>query len=144
MLALGKLETRSGAALPVFFPLFFPGVPLDEPGSLQHLAKVRIHLEKRPGNTVPHGFGLPEGAAALDVDLDIVVAAGVGQLERLPGHPASGFQAEIVLDGFVIDDDFALAGLEPGPCDCCLTFARGVKYVFSFHSSPAILCSRLY
>lgn len=58
-LALGKLEPGARATLTVFLALLGPGVALDEACFFERTAKIRVGLDKRAGDTVPNGAGLP-------------------------------------------------------------------------------------
>src|ERR1019366_7283336 len=90
-----ELETFARARLAVFLALFHARIAREEALGLQRPPQVRVELQQRPGDAVPHRAGLAVRPAAADVDARVECFRRAGQSQRLRrGHPQR-FQREI-------------------------------------------------
>ncbi len=110
--ALGELLGATGTAQAHFFPLHFAGVAGDEACLGERGFEGSLVVDQRAGDAVAHRTGLAGFAAAVDVDLDVEAFDVLGENEGLLDDHDGGLTAEILLDVFPVDRDFAGALLD--------------------------------
>src|SRR4051812_24180562 len=111
-LALGELLPASRLVQADLLALDLARVARDQPRLRQRGLERGIVFDERAGDAVANGAGLARFAAAEHVDLDVEGQGVVGELERLAHDHAAGLAREEHVDGFLVDDDVALAGLD--------------------------------
>src|SRR5215471_13593777 len=126
-LALGELEPLARARLTVLLALLGARVTRDESGFLERRAELAVDFAERAGDAVLDGIGLAGEAAATDVDVHVVTAAGLGQLERLHDDHAGGRAAEVIVHRTIVDRDLARPLGHPHARDGVLAPPRRVK-----------------
>src|SRR5674476_161186 len=95
----------------------------EEAGALELRAQVLVGLAERLGDAVAHGPGLRRDAAAVHVDLDVELAAGVRGLEGHLGDGLEHLAPKVGVDGAAVDDDRADTRDEGDAGDAGLAFA---------------------
>src|SRR5690554_4570128 len=80
--------------------------------SAQSWTQLFIVIHQRTGNTVANGTCLCRATTTLDRNVDIELASGFSQLQRLAHYHASGNTTKILLELTIINHDFAGSRLE--------------------------------
>src|SRR5258708_7331032 len=111
--ALAVLEALAGAGLPVLLALLLAGVAREEARALDRATLLGVERDERTRDAVAHRLGLRGLAAARARGPDVELVLRFDELERLAEHHARGLALEVVVDRKPVDDDGALAGLEP-------------------------------
>src|SRR5262245_13002998 len=106
--ALRVLRTFASLVASVLLALDLAGIARDESRLLQHTPEPRMGEHERTRGPVPDRGGLRRYTAAADVHREVVLAAGVGELERLMHDHPRRLASEIVLEGSVVDDQLAV------------------------------------
>src|SRR5258708_6209031 len=124
--ALAVLEALAGAGLPVLLALLLAGVAREEARALDRATLLGVERDERARDAVAHRLGLRGLAAARARGPDVELVLRFDELERLAEHHARGLALEVVVDRKPVDDDGAVAGLEPDARDGGLSLAGGV------------------
>ena len=111
-LSLGELGSATGCFETVFLPLLHPGVTGQEACLLEDRTIIGIDIEKSTGDTVTDSTGLTGIAAAVNINEDVKLAEGVGELEGSTNDHLEGFISKVIVEISLVDDDFAGAGNE--------------------------------
>src|SRR5881394_3456307 len=124
-----------------FLALDFARVARDEPRLREDGFQGGVVFDERPGDPVANCAGLSRLAAAQHGHADVESAEVIGELERLAHDHAPGLAREVAIEGLLVHDDRALAGLEEDARDRVLAAARSVV-VFTDHGqiSRALGC----
>src|SRR5581483_9148891 len=135
-LPLGVLELRAGAGLPVLLPLLHPGIAGEETRPLERLAQLVVELQERARDAVADRPRLAAGPAPAHVHDRVELPPRVRQLERLGDHHPQRLAREVVLEGAPVDQDAALAGLQPDAGDGGLAASGSVEAGDDGHETP--------
>src|SRR6184192_1713472 len=112
-LALGELEAGARATLTVLLALDDARVTRDVPGLLEGRTERGVDLHQRARDAQTNRFGLAREPAARDVDVDVVAAQRLGELERLAQDHLGRRASEVVIHVALVDGDLARAGHHP-------------------------------
>src|SRR5436190_14729645 len=99
------------------------GVAGEEPCALEGCAELRIDLDERTGDAVPHRAGLARRAAAVQAHAKVVLALETGDLERSRRQHPVHHAREVVLDCLAVDPRRAAAGAQDHARDGGLALA---------------------
>src|SRR3989454_2901157 len=116
-LPLGELEPLPRSRSPVLLALHGARIAREEPRLLQWRPVLRIELGERAADPVPDGASLSREPAAADDHGDVHLVELLDHLERLLEDHLAGLAPEVLVEGAVVDDEFARAGLHPHPRD---------------------------
>ena len=101
----------------VFLAFHGAGISRDESGLFEWRAKIRVYLHQGTGDSMANSTGLAGGPAPRNVNIDIKAASRLRKIKRLQyDHPGS-FPPEILLQGFVVDEDSAFARFQEDSSD---------------------------
>src|SRR5512146_574152 len=125
-LTLGELLPATRLAQADLLTLDFACIASDQTGLAQCRLQVGIVVDQCAGDTVTHGTGLTGFTATGHVHHDVELAQRVGQLQRLTHDHAAGLAGEEHIHRLVVDDDFALTGLDEHTSHCALAAACSV------------------
>src|SRR5689334_19954618 len=142
-LPLRVLELRAGARLPVLLALLHPRIAGEQAGPLEGLAQLVVELQERARDAVADRACLSGGPAAAHVHDGVELAHRVGQLERLGDHHPQRLAREVVLEGAPVDQDTALAGLQPDAGDGGLAASGSIEASDDSHGTPQRARARL-
>src|SRR5690606_36226595 len=121
--ALGELERTASLALAILLSLDHARVPGQEAALLEDRPQLRLVIGQCLGNSVPYGPGLSGKSAARHRRHDVVLAVAIGCEDRLAQDHLQHRPSEILVVFLVVDDDAALARLDPHPGDGVLALA---------------------
>src|SRR6266478_2832376 len=116
-LPLGELEPLARSGPSVLLPLHRARIAREEARLLQWRPELRVELGERTADPVPDGASLPREPAAADDHGDVHLVELLDDLERLLEDHLAGLAPEVLVEGAVVDDEFARAGLHPHPRD---------------------------
>src|SRR6185312_8255092 len=128
-LALAELEAGARATLTVLLALDDARVTRDVAGLLEGRAERGVDLDEGASDAEADGLGLAREAAARHVDVDVVTAERLGELERLAQHHLRRGATEVIVDLALVDGDPARAGHHPHARHRLLAAARRVEGV---------------
>ena len=112
-LTFGELVSASGAAFAVFFSFDFAGVAGEKTVGAEGVEGGRFGLKEGAGETEQDGAGLSGGAAAVNVDPDIIFGGVIGLDQwglRIIAIPLTG-----EINRYVFSVDFHLSGAGSDP-----------------------------
>jgi hypothetical protein len=134
ILSLRKLEPFPGALLSVLLALFDPWIAGHKTSMFQSWTKIGVEFEQRSGNAVSDRACLARWTTTGNVDDEIKLVRGLGQLQRLTNDHPQGFVGEVAIERFVVDLNFAGAGSQVNSGRCRFAPPRSVILNFS-HSN---------
>src|ERR1044072_8074016 len=109
-LSLRKLEPFPRALLSVLLALLDPWIAGHETSMLQSWTKVGVVFEQRSRDAVSDRSRLARWTTTRNVDNEIKLVRGLGQLQRLTNDHPQGFVGEIAIESFVVNLNFAGTG----------------------------------
>src|ERR1043166_50766 len=125
-LALRELEAPARLGLAVLLALDHARIAGEEAAALERVAQVRLEIGQRLRDAVAHRAGLSRQSAARDRADHVILAGSVGGDDRLLDQHAQHRPREKNLDGALIDQNLAGAGLDPYARDRILALAGRV------------------
>src|SRR4029079_1045127 len=135
-LTLRVLELRARAGLSVLLALLHPRIAGEEAGPLEGLAELVVELQQRAGDAVTDRPRLAGGAGGAHVHDGVELPHRVGELQRLGDHHPQRLAREVVLEGAPVDQDAALAGMQPDAGDGGLAASGSVEASDDGHGAP--------
>src|SRR6266446_5314083 len=143
-LPLGELEPLARSGPSVLLPLHRARIAREEAGLLQWRPVVRIELGERAADPVTDGPSLPREPAAADDHGDVHLVELLDDLERLLEDHLAGLAPEVLVEGTVVDDELARAGLHPHPRDRLLAASGGGNDQVLGHLSRILCVGRFH
>src|SRR5579859_1843444 len=113
--ALGKLLAAASLVQTYFLALDFSRIPGYQTRFAQNRFERGIVIDQCSRYAMPHRARLPRLSTTIDVDQDVERIQVIGQYQRLAHDHAARLAGEELVDRFVIDRDFALAGPQEDP-----------------------------
>ena len=107
----------------VLFALLHSRIAGKEPCLFQRAAKLRICGEQRAGDAVTNRARLAGRAAAVDVDVHVILFGKVRENQGRTDDHLEGFETEILVDVTLVDRDVAGAGEKTNARDGLLASA---------------------
>src|SRR6188472_3441603 len=104
-LSLRKLEAFAGALLAVLLAFLDARVARNQARAFERRSQIGVRLEQRARDAVANSACLSRRAAAGDVDYQVKLAGGFGQLQRLPNDHAQRLVWEVTLKRFAVHLD---------------------------------------
>jgi hypothetical protein len=105
LLALAELEATASTRLSVLLTLDAASITSDEACSLEDWSVIRVESDERSGDPMTDRASLSGEASTLDVDVYVVLALGLGELEGAHHIHASGRAREVVFEATTIDSN---------------------------------------
>src|ERR1051325_10652848 len=130
--ALGVLRALASFVTSVLLALDLAWVASDEARLLQHTAKFGVRENQSPRDAVTNRGRLRRDPAAPDVHREIVLAARIGELERLMHDHPRRLATEIILERAIVDDELAVAHRHPDAGNRALALTGGYVNFSSF------------
>ena len=110
-LTFAELELLTGTGLSGFLALDHTRVAAHQALGLQGGTILGVDLAQGAADGETQGLGLAVDAATVEVDLDVVLAEGLGQHERLFNHIVEDARREVLLVVALVHRNVATAGL---------------------------------
>jgi hypothetical protein len=111
--ALAELEAAAGLGLAVLLAFHGARVTRQEPSDLQDAAQFRLVILQGPADAMANSAGLTGQSATGDGAEHVKLVVAIGYQERLGQQHAQDRACEILDDLLAVDDDLALARLDP-------------------------------
>src|SRR6476619_2689673 len=124
--ALRELGTLAGLLQPGLPPLLGPGVPGQQPASLQLAPKISVALRQRPGYPVAHRTRLSGNSASVHSYSNVHLALVAGGQQRLANQRLVLVAREVLLEAALVDLKAAAPGAQDHTRDRGLSLARGL------------------
>ena len=117
-LTFAELESLTCLGLTGFLSLHHTGVTLEEALGFEGGTEIRIELANSAGDGETEGLSLAGHTAAVEVDLDVILAHEIGDLEGLGDDILEGAEREILFVIALVDGDLAAAFLHVDSGNC--------------------------
>src|SRR6478672_2041901 len=124
--ALRELGALAGLLQPGLPPLLGPGVPGQQPASLQLAPKISVDLRQRPGYPVAHRTRLSGNSASVHSYSNVHLALVAGGQQRLANQRLVLVAREVLLEAALVDLEAAAPGAQDHTRDRGLSLARGL------------------
>ena len=127
-LSLGELRRATGGLEAIFLTFLHSRVTGQQARFLQNGTEVLgIVLQQRARNTVADGAGLAGDAAAAYTADNVELFVCAGELQRLTDDQLQCLQAEIIVDGTVVDGNLTASLVNPYAGDRAFSSAGAVE-----------------
>ena len=123
-LTLAELEAFASPRLAVLLTFFHAGIASEKAIGFESRAKIRIHPEERPGDSMPHSPGLSAGAATCDVHRHVELGRTLRDSKGLSGEATKQLSAKIAFQGPAVNSDLAGTGRHANARDRALAPTR--------------------
>src|ERR1041385_1978911 len=105
--------------------------------------KICVVFHQCSRNAMPDRSCLARWTTAGDVDDEIKLVRGLGQLQRLANDHSQGFVGEVAIERFVVNLDFTSAGSQINSGRCRFASPGSVILNFSHSNLPRISANLL-